>query len=112
MEIIKSDGEIGEEIGSFSQEEYGIKGLAEHYQATTYLYYDTIKVQWLYVSQFSLFVGSVNPNNDPKLPKGISMQETSEIMNENKLYNGEVQKVLVSFSDLILFYPNYCQVSV
>ena len=105
MDIIKSDAEIGVVIGSFAWEEYGIDGLAEHYQATNYLYYDTKKVQWLYVSQFSLFIGSVNPNNDPKLPKGLSMQETSQIINENKLYNGEVQKVLVSY--LTLLYSDY-----
>eukprot|EP00092_Neocalanus_flemingeri_P042140 GFUD01045954.1.p1 GENE.GFUD01045954.1~~GFUD01045954.1.p1 ORF type:complete len:625 (-),score=136.51 GFUD01045954.1:196-2010(-) len=97
MEIIKKDIEVGNEIGSFAYEDYGIDDISnmDFIQGTNFLYYGTGK--WWYVSQFNEYLGAMNQKHDSisHLSDFIPAERNLKkfYMEENKLYNGQVRKV-------------------
>eukprot|EP00092_Neocalanus_flemingeri_P011928 GFUD01012860.1.p1 GENE.GFUD01012860.1~~GFUD01012860.1.p1 ORF type:complete len:640 (-),score=137.52 GFUD01012860.1:135-1991(-) len=98
MEIIKNDDEVGNEIGSFAYEDYGIEDTRnlDFIQATNFLYYDT-EGKWWYVAQFNEYPGTMDQHHHSVRHLSDSIASQSRLKNlymeENKLYNGRVRKV-------------------
>eukprot|EP00092_Neocalanus_flemingeri_P059100 GFUD01070551.1.p1 GENE.GFUD01070551.1~~GFUD01070551.1.p1 ORF type:complete len:644 (-),score=135.53 GFUD01070551.1:260-2119(-) len=98
MDIIKKDNEVGNEIGSFAYEDYGIEDMTnmDFIQGTNFLYYGTDS-KWWYVSQFNEYLGAMKQNHDSVKDLSDSIASQSRLKNlymeENKLYNGRMRKV-------------------
>eukprot|EP00092_Neocalanus_flemingeri_P005832 GFUD01006276.1.p1 GENE.GFUD01006276.1~~GFUD01006276.1.p1 ORF type:complete len:643 (-),score=127.79 GFUD01006276.1:260-2116(-) len=96
MEIIKQDNEVGNEIGSFAFEDYGLDDDMDFFQGTNFLYYGTDS-KWWYVSQFNEYLGAMKQDHDSVKHLSDSIASQSRLKNlymeENKLYNGRMRKV-------------------
>eukprot|EP00092_Neocalanus_flemingeri_P105116 GFUD01134694.1.p1 GENE.GFUD01134694.1~~GFUD01134694.1.p1 ORF type:complete len:638 (-),score=131.07 GFUD01134694.1:157-2007(-) len=96
MEIIKQDNEVGNEIGSFAFEDYGLDIDMDFFQGTNFLYYGTDS-KWWYVSQFNEYLGTMKQDHDSVKHLSDFIPEERNLktlyMEENKLYNGRARKI-------------------